>query len=125
MKKQPVKKATQFRQGDVLIERIENLIPGKPIEPENGRVILAHGEVTGHAHEIAHPQFATLHEVSEALRLLGDLDGADKMTNAGLVLTKDATLVHQEHATINLPAGNFIVRRQREYSPEEIRNVAD
>ena len=34
-------------------------------------------------------------------------------------------LQHDEHATINLPPGSYIVRRQREYSPEEIRRVAD
>lgn len=45
------KKQTQYRQGDVLIERVSSF-PAKltPVARENGRVILAHGEVTGHAH---------------------------------------------------------------------------
>ncbi len=40
-----------YRQGDVLIERI-NSLPRKltKVALESGRVILAHGEVTGHAH---------------------------------------------------------------------------
>src|SRR5258708_19796990 len=39
-----------YRQGDVLIIPVE-WIPEKldPVDRENGRVVLAHGEVTGHA----------------------------------------------------------------------------
>lgn len=45
---------TQYRQGDVLIERVGSL-PQKlaNVKPENHRVPLAHGEVTGHAHSFA------------------------------------------------------------------------
>jgi hypothetical protein len=117
---------TQYRQGDVLIERVDSLpkLTGKP-KIENGRVILAHGEVTGHAHEIESPQLASLREMKEAVRLLGDTDGAEAMTQAGLMLTQDTGVIHQEHARIALPSGTYVVRRQREYSPEAIRNVAD
>ncbi|MGH9523996.1 MAG: hypothetical protein ACRD3E_15850 [Terriglobales bacterium] len=34
-------------------------------------------------------------------------------------------IVHEEHAPIVLPPGDYEIVRQREYSPEEIRNVAD
>lgn len=46
----------QYRQGDILLVRVEKL-PGKlkSIERENGRVVLAHGEATGHAHSVSHP----------------------------------------------------------------------
>lgn len=41
----------QYRQGDVLIQSIDSLPTQlSKVELENGRVILAHGEVTGHAH---------------------------------------------------------------------------
>lgn len=43
-----MKNTNQFRQGDVLIERIAEL-PTTAVK-QKGRVILAHGEVTGHAH---------------------------------------------------------------------------
>lgn len=48
------KNQIHYRQGDVLVERV-GLLPQKltPVARENGRVILAHGEVTGHAHAIA------------------------------------------------------------------------
>lgn len=102
----------QFRQGDVLLERMDDeQIRGKKLPKENGRVILAHGEVTGHAHEIESPQLATMYEVDEALRMLE--------------VTEDTALVHQEHSRIELPKGRYLVRRQSEYSPEEIRRVAD
>lgn len=46
-----MKNQKQYRQGDVLIERIASLPQNlKPVARENGRVILAHGEVTGRAH---------------------------------------------------------------------------
>lgn len=116
----------QYRQGDVLIEEVRAL-PGKlkPPTKENGRVILAHGEVTGHAHEISPPKLATLHEMEEAVRLLGDTDGAEAMTRTALLVKKAAKVVHQEHSTIPLPPGEYVVTRQREYSPEAILNVAD
>ena len=42
-----------FRQGDVLIIPVAKLPDClEPMKRERGRVILAHGEVTGHAHAI-------------------------------------------------------------------------
>jgi hypothetical protein len=42
-----------YRQGDVLIIPVES-IPERldAIDRDDGRVVLAHGEVTGHAHAI-------------------------------------------------------------------------
>lgn len=100
------------RQGDVLIERI-NALPVadiKPVDRENGRIILAHGEATGHAHAIA--ERGTLHRQNETVSYLEIQEAL-------------ALLQHDEHATIELPAGVYRITRQREYSPEAIRNVAD
>jgi len=108
----------------VLIERVSQL-PKKPLKSNpKERVILAHGEVTGHAHEIETPRIAALEEW-EAAVARGDLGDAGKMSNFAMELSADTAVVHQEHGRIELPAGNYIVRRQREYHPEEIRNVAD
>lgn len=42
-----------YRQGDVLIERIDSVPDdAQPVPLEDGRIVLAHGEVTGHAHAI-------------------------------------------------------------------------
>lgn len=102
------------RQGDVLICRVKS-IPAKvePVARENGRVVLAHGEVTGHAHAIKSPKAALFRDPALAavfLHVTGD---------------EPALLEHEEHSTIALPPGNYEVIRQREYSPEEIRQVAD
>jgi hypothetical protein len=106
MKKHP----TIYRQGDVLIERIAS-IPKTATKQkaENGRIILAHGEATGHHHSL-------------------DIDSADwwkSGTDQFLNVTNPAKVVHQEHGAIELPRGKYRVLRQREYSPEAIRNVAD
>lgn len=51
----------QIRQGDVFLRPVKSLPAGcKPIQPENGvRFVLAHGEVTGHAHAIYADQFTS------------------------------------------------------------------
>lgn len=100
-----------FRQGDVLLERVAKLPKGlKRQKPEGGRIILAHGEVTGHHHSI-------------------DADAADWWKTDGgeqiVTVTAPTELVHQEHGAIALTPGSYRVRRQREYSPEAIRTVAD
>ena len=118
-----MKTKQQYRQGDVLIERVSQL-PKQPAK-KKGRVILAHGEVTGHAHEIKAPKLASIEECDEAVRLLGDLSDAGTMTHHALAVHGDTAVVHDEHGAIPLEAGDYIVRRQREYSPEAIRNVAD
>lgn len=107
-------KAMQFRQGDVLITRVESIPKrAKKKGRDQGRVVLAYGEVTGHAHAIAAPE-ATLYSLLD--------DGAEE-----LFLDADGTvsLRHEEHAPVEIPGGKYRVTRQREYSPEAIRNVAD
>lgn len=43
----------QLRQGDVQIQQVTALPPGcTELPPEGHRIVLAHGEVTGHAHAI-------------------------------------------------------------------------
>lgn len=107
-------KQMHFRQGDVLVEAVASIPPSAKVKArEGGRVVLAHGEVTGHAHAIAAPN-ATLFSLLD--------DGAEE-----LYLEADGTvhLRHEEHAEIEIPGGLYRVTRQREYSPEAIRNVAD
>jgi hypothetical protein len=103
-----------FRQGDVLIIPIKSL-PSKleQVDRENGRVILAHGEATGHAHAIK----------AKSAALFRD----PKLMAIFMTVSGDApvSLEHDEHDTITIPPGNYQVIRQREYSPQEIRNVAD
>lgn len=112
---------TQFRQGDVLITLLAALPSAvdltKPRARDGGRVILAYGEVTGHAHAIADTLEAP------AAALFDDPNGSDG--SFIMLVQSDTGLVHEEHGRIDLPAGSYRVTRQREYTPEAIRNVAD
>ncbi len=98
-----------YRQGDVLIRRIKSLPTQKAQIRLNG--ILAYGEVTGHAHKVENLQSAEVLEVGDGLYLR--------------VAEEGVRIVHEEHAPITLAPGNYEVSIQREYSPAEIRNVAD
>lgn len=102
------------RQGDVLILRIENMPKAiEPVARENGRIVLAHGEVTGHAHAIKDDRAALFRDPKlMAVFMLVSGDGP-------------VALEHDEHDTIHIPPGRYQVIRQREYSPQAIRNVAD
>ena len=103
-----------FRQGDVLIVPIKKLPKGLEQLPlEQGAVVLAHGEVTGHAHAIKDQRAALFHD--------------PKLMAVFMHVSGSATvaLEHDEHSTIQIPPGDYQIIRQREYSPAEIRNVAD
>ena len=103
-----------YRQGDVLIRQIDKLPKDAMAVPNKGRIVLAYGEVTGHAHAI---------DVAEATEYsMADAAGAVRRF---LAVVSSATVKHEEHAAIPLPAGVYEIVQQREYSPEEIRNVAD
>lgn len=99
-----------LRQGDVLLKRVKSIPDGaKPVQRESGRIVLAYGEATGHAHAV----------MDEDVQLL--IAGDHRF----LEVKSPATLRHEEHGAVAIPSGKFEVIRQREYSPEEIRNVAD
>jgi hypothetical protein len=98
-----------YRQGDVLIRQITSLPTQKAQSRLNG--ILAYGEVTGHAHRVEDMTKAEVLEIEKGLYLHVEAGGV--------------RIVHEEHAPISLPAGNYEVEIQREYAPEAIRNVAD
>jgi hypothetical protein len=101
---------TVYRQGDVLLVKVSFLPDDRqPLAPENDHHILANGEVTGHAHRILMRQ-------------------AEMYSSGGgpyLYVPEAAQLLHEEHGIIEIPAGNYRVVRQREYTPEAIRQVTD
>lgn len=153
-----------YRQGDVAIQRIASLPKKlKLVERDAGRVILAHGEVTGHAHAftspntkkftddqgreffevggseikatlpivrrwkdqvmVKHPELGVIEFAESDVQVIGDtvvIDGSFDL------------LKHDEHHAHGVPSGFYRggndangTVRQREYSPEAIRNVAD
>lgn len=102
-----------FRQGDVLFVPV-NSIPqdAKKRDPRGSKsAVLVEGEATGHHHSV---------ETLDATEVLDCGEGLYLRVSGDAV-----SIVHQEHSPITLPAGNYEVRRQREYQPEGIRNVLD
>lgn len=107
-----------YRQGDILIlplseEAAHATILGQPAVPRDprGRLVLALGEVTGHAHAVVGP--------GELYR------PADPLAPACLHVPSGGRVVHEEHGAISLPRGWYRVVRQREYAPGTVRVVAD
>lgn len=99
----------QYRQGDVLLCQVKKLrTRSEPLPVEAGRVVVAEGEHSGHAHALA-PERARLFRHGQLLRV--DEGGA--------------ALSHREHASILLPKGDYQIRRQREYDPRASRPAAD
>lgn len=155
--------AKQYRQGDVMIERIEKLPTDfKAIPLDGGRIVLAHGEVTGHAHAFSpeHAEKFVAPEGDEFFKVTGErivatLDivrrwksqvmvkhpelGLIEFAEQDLIIEGDRAkirgrfgiLTHDEHTAQAIPAGYYRgssdsgTVRQREYSPEAIRNVQD
>ncbi len=124
------------RQGDVLLVAVAGgLLNAKTKRRDNGKVVLAYGEVTGHSHAIAEKTtkltvLDDAHAMAEAARqLLAEVGLTTEIRDEDVVgvleVPAPAELVHEEHGTIALDAPNYVVLRQREYSPEEIRSVAD
>lgn len=105
-----------YRQGDVLIRSVSSL-PNDATVVDNtnlGRIVLAYGEVTGHAHAI---------HLEEAIEYT--MEQAGKAVRRFLSVSSTAHVKHEEHATIPLPTGIYEIIQQREYTPEAVRNVAD
>ena len=104
-----------YRQGDVLLIAIEAIPSDATTCKIDGDVILAWGEVTGHAHRLAPETVKPFAKggvwSAEAERFITAVEGA--------------TLRHEEHGAIVIPPGNYRVIQQREYHPAAIRNVAD
>lgn len=120
------------RQGDVLIMRVDDNTPlGKELPRGNdGRVVLALGEATGHAHAISSIQCSLY---MDERRPISETDAANMIAQLGGGLIPDrllkcdetVELLHEEHEIIILPKGTYRVSIQKEYSPSALRNVTD
>lgn len=95
-----------WRQGDVLI--VASIEPPKSAKRAADNV-LVYGEATGHAHRV---------ESADAV-VLDAPDGKFVKAPSGF------RVVHEEHATIEIPEGTYRIIRQREYDEEAIRYVTD
>lgn len=106
-------KQTIYRQGDVILIRVSALPDyAKDITPKD-RIILMHGEATGHAHSIE--------RVGKKMPARYFDAGAERFLQ---VLEKTA-LKHEEHSAVILDKGIYRQAFQVEENRKEIQRVAD
>jgi hypothetical protein len=105
-----------YRQGDVLLVPCADIPVGACEEAvENGRVVLARGERTGHAHTMA---------ADRVCYFRGSGSGSGGSIRVAGPAPVDLT--HQEHMRLAIPPGNYRVVQQREYQPRATpRTITD
>lgn len=104
-----------IRQGDVALVSVR-AIPKDAIEqPVKGKkLILALGEATGHHH-----RFEFLDQ-TQNIKLYVAAGGVRYID-----VSVPSDLLHEEHSTARVPAGKWLLPQQVEYTPAELRRVAD
>lgn len=108
-------------QGDLMIRRIESIpADAKPMLAERGKFIVAHSE-TGHNHVIAErpnvKMFTTGDPMVSYLQVIEATDATETLL--------EHLRSFDTHETIKISAGDYEIRRQREYMPEGWRRVED
>ena len=145
----------QFRQGDVLLERVSSL-PTKvtPVaRDERGRLVLMLGEATGHAHAILEPNAVLYQAADVAERYLEVRESAElvdswkvrsrqgegyvpayqdraRVIAAGFTILGRESVPgvikrHEEHLHITILPGVYVQRPQFEYNEGEERRGSD
>lgn len=78
-------------------------------------IVLADGEVTGHAHRVVGPE--------DCVTMIESENEQDHVLN----VQQPVQLTHEEHGTIDLPKGNYKcgIVREHDHFTEEARNVMD
>ena len=101
-----------YRHGDVGVIGTSAIPQKADREDTSNGVVLAYGEVTGHAHRIIEGSV--------------EMWSADKLRFM-VVGEEGATLSHEEHGPMRIEPGTYEVRIQQVYDPftELSRNVAD
>lgn len=85
-----------FRQGDLLFRKVDRIPNGFSISKDP---VILRGEATGHKHELVN----------------GVVFRAKYHRELYIEVLKSGRIIHEEHATLELPMGIFQVIRQREY----------
>jgi hypothetical protein len=100
-----------YRQGDLLFIKVDGLPAGGGKTKKKKDDIILKGEATGHAHRIVNGQI---------------LEYRDWRNNGMYLQVEDeGKVVHEEHATIFLTPGFWLVVRQREYNAGTTSLVLD
>jgi hypothetical protein len=121
------KQTNVIRQGDVLLTLVATLPNGCTEVPlDKGRIVLAYGEATGHAHAIADHGISAkaAAEIAEAAIARAKLWRAPSGERF-LDVRETVHLKHEEHTQHAIPPGIYQIPTQVEYTPAELRRVAD
>jgi len=105
-----------FRQGDILLLPCSDIpLNAVPEAPEDGLVVLARGETSGHRHVVGADRVTFFRE-----------DGSGGGGYIKVTGPDPVDLSHEEHSPLAIPPGNYRVVRQREYQPRaQPRRVMD
>jgi hypothetical protein len=102
-----------WRQGDIYFVKLDRDFDTKEaVTVKDG--VIARGEMTGHSHRVSQSSLAAgaaLYHFGRALYLRAEKAGA--------------TVVHDEHGPIELPAGSYAVVNQQEFDGLRWRQVYD
>lgn len=113
---------SHIRQGDVLLLPVPSMPEDCEIIPDvQNRIVLAYGEVTGHAHAIS--DHISSHRPSPQrykARLFRALNG-----QRYLHVHEQVTLTHEEHSAHVITPGIYAIPAQVEYTPAELQPVID
>lgn len=103
-----------YRHGDVLLipTTKQTVKKMKCLSKKGEDIVLAEGEATGHMHRIAAKYLAALYVLHETQQRI-------------LKVQQEAELEHEEHNSIILPPGDYLVVRQQTYTPERVLPVQD
>jgi hypothetical protein len=135
-----VKTPSLIRQGDVLLVPVVSIPDGcKEVPYEGGRIVLMHGEVTGHAHAISDHINNTVSESSAggwaeagniAMNAIARASSRARLLEAPdgvryLEVNLPVTLRHEEHTAHVIPKGLYDLPVQMEHTAERMRQVRD
>ena len=112
-----------IRQGDVLLIRAPKsavTAEHKEVKREGGRIVVAIGESSLHAHVFRDPGVCLLFREGVSDRVLTVADLCDLELEGG-----ESAPGVPRHGPVAVPPGTYIVRTQREWTGEAVRNAAD
>ena len=118
----------KYQQGDVVMYKLndedfkkysnKNKSGDYPIANYNGntnsRAVLAFGEVTGHTHRVEMSEM--LKDAGVKLHMNYNGQAGKDVPQAFEVLNEPVELQHEEHDTVTLPPGNYVVKIVREFN---------
>lgn len=116
-----------YQQGDVLLKSCDRLPEDLECLTGDGRLVLQHGESTGHMHKFTKKSNVDVYVRPGATKLLNH--GMTIVPGIGkfIIVREPSILRHEEHKEILIPPGIYEMDlvREYDYSKDEIVRVTD